>query len=450
MIYDIAIIGAGPGGTDAAEYASKRGLSVCLFERNKVGGVCLNEGCVPTKTLLHSAHIYATAREGRKYAIEAGELSLDLGRLMARKTKILKKLGGGIKLALNSAGVTLVESEARLAGREGEHFVLETAEGERYEARHVILATGSEAFVPPIAGLDKVPFWTAREALEVRTLPKSLIVIGGGVIGMEFVSFFNTMGTEVTVIEMQDKILGAMDRELSSELQATLSKRGVKFHLSTRVTGITDTGAVQVEHSEGAMELSAEQILVSVGRVPRSAGLGLETLGVHTERGAVVVDEHLQTNVSGLYAVGDLNGKLMLAHTAAREAIVAVEHILGSAEAMSYRAIPSIVYTDPEIASVGATEQELEREGIAYEVHKAPMTLSGRFVIENEMVSGLCKLLTDPEGRLLGAHLLGNGSSEILVPAVMAVERGMTLGELSRFVFPHPTVCEILRSVAMH
>lgn len=448
MIYDLAIIGAGPGGADAAEYAAARGLSVVIFEKNKVGGVCLNEGCVPTKALLHSAHIYAKAKDGRKYAVSTSEVELDLSKLMARKNKILKKLGAGIKLGLQKHEVTLVEAEARLAGQADGVFNVEAGEA-TYQAKHIILATGSEAFVPPIPGLEESGYWTAREALQVGELPKSLAVIGGGVIGMEFVSFFNTLGVEVTVVEMLPKILGPMDEELSTELQTAFAKRGVKFYLNTKVQSISN-GVIHAEGPDGAVEIEAERILVSVGRRAIINGLGLETVGVATERGAVVVDEYMRTNVAGLYAVGDINGTSMLAHTATREGVIAVQHILGEPEAMSYKAIPGIVYTDPEIASVGKTEAELKAAGVAYQVHQVPMSLSGRFVIENEMVNGLCKLITDEQGVLLGAHLLGNASSEILVPAIMAIDRGMTLRELSRIVFPHPTICEILRAAALH
>ncbi len=449
MIYDIAIIGAGPGGADAAEFAGKQGLSVVLFEKNKLGGVCLNEGCVPTKTLLHSAHLFAHASQGKKYALSANDVSLDLGKLMSRKKKILKKLAGGIKLGLSHQNVELVQAEAKLQGKEGEVFNILAGE-ESYQAKKVILATGSEAFIPPIEGLSEVDYWTAREALEVSELPESLTVIGAGVIGMEFVSFFSTLGVAVNVVEMQDKILGAVDREIALEVQKSFEKKGVKFYLSTRVTAIKD-GAVQVENeSEGAFELKGEKLLLSVGRRPISQGLGLEELGVELQRGAVLTDSFMQTNVEGLYAIGDLTGQSMLAHTATREGIIAVKHILGKAEEMSYRAIPGIVYCDPEVASVGATEEELQSQGIDYEVKKVPMTMSGRFVIENEMVSGLCKVLTDKEGVVLGVHIVGNTSSEIIVPAIMAVESKMTVEQLSSYVFPHPTIAEIFRSALMH
>ncbi len=447
MIYDIAIIGAGPGGADAAEFAAKQGLSVVLFEKNKVGGVCLNEGCVPTKALLHSAHLYTHASAGKKYALSASDVSLDLGKLMSRKKKILKKLGAGIKLGLSNHNVKLVEAEACLQGKEGDVFKIEAGE-EVFEAKHTILATGSEAFVPPIEGLADYGYWTAKEALEVAELPKSLIVIGAGVIGMEFVSFFSSLGVSVTVVEMLDKVLGAIDREIALEVQKAFEKKGVKFYLSTRVTAVKD-GKLQAENTDGSLELEGEKILVSVGRRAITKGLGLETLEVELNRGAVQTDSFMQTNVAGLYAIGDLTGQSMLAHTATREGIIAVKHIMGQKEEMSYEAIPGIVYCDPEVASVGQTEEELQAKGIDYVVKKVPMTMSGRFVIENEMVNSLCKILTDKAGVILGVHLVGNTSSEILVPAVMAVQDGMTLEQLSAYVFPHPTIAEILRVAAM-
>ncbi len=447
MIYDIAVIGGGPGGADAAEFAAKKGLSVVLFEKNKLGGVCLNEGCVPTKALLHSAHLYAHASEGKKYAISASDVDLDVKKLMSRKKKILKKLGGGIKLGLTNHGVEIVEGEAQLQAKDGELFTI-LANETSYQAKKVVLATGSEAFVPPIEGLKEFGYWTAREALEIEELPKSLIVIGAGVIGMEFVSFFSTLGIPVTVVEMLDKVLGPIDREVALEVQKAFEKKGVKFHLSTRVTAVKD-GRLQVEAEDGAFELEAEKILVSVGRRAVTQGLGLENLAVELERGAVKTNSFMQTNVEGLYAVGDLTGQSMLAHTAAREGIIAVNHILGTNEEMSYKAIPGIVYCDPEVASVGLTEEEAQAKGLAYEVKKVPMTMSGRFVIENEMVSGLCKIIVDEAGVILGVHMVGNTSSEILVPAVIAVEDGLTLEQLCRYVFPHPTIAEILRSAAM-
>ena len=448
MNYDLAIIGAGPGGTDAAEHAATHGLKVVIFEKNKLGGVCLNEGCIPTKTLLHSVHLLSEAQEGRKYGLSIPEAELELSKVMARKNKILKKLSAGIRMSLQNSGVDIVTEEAKLSGKAGENFLIQAGET-TYEAKNVILATGSKAFIPPIPGLNETAYWTAKEALEIDELPKSLVVLGGGVIGMEFVSFFSSLGVEVTVIEMLPKILGPMDEEVSTELQRAFEKRGVKFHLETKVTAVRPD--VVVAESNGTVqEIPYEKLLVSVGRRAVTDGLGLETLGVKLERGAITVDRYMQTSVPGIYAIGDVNGVSMLAHTAAHEGVVAVDHILGGKEEMSYHAIPGIVYSNPEIASVGRTEQELQQGGATYQVHRVPMTLSGRFVIENEQANGICKILTDESGVILGVHLLGNGSSEILVPAVMAVQCALKLSDLAKVVFPHPTVCEVLRLAALH
>ena len=286
MKFDLAIIGAGPGGTDAAEHAAARGLKVVIFEKNKLGGVCLNEGCIPTKTLLHSAHLLAEAREGRKYGLSIPEAELELSKVMARKGKILKKLSAGIRMNLQNLGVEIVTEEAHLTGRSGDAYQIQAGEA-TYEAAHVILATGSRAFVPPIPGLSEVPYWTAKEALEIDTLPSSLAVLGGGVIGMEFVSFFSTLGVEVTVIEMLPKILGPMDEELSTELQKSFEKKGVKFHLETKVTAVRE-GVVVAEHAGETVEIPFEKLLVSVGRRAVTEGLGLETVGVELERGRCV------------------------------------------------------------------------------------------------------------------------------------------------------------------
>lgn len=385
MIYDLAIIGAGPGGSNAAEYASLNGLSVVIFEKKAVGGVCLNEGCVPTKTLLHSAHIYSKMLDGRKYAISATDPALDLPKLMARKNKILKKFGAGIKQGFVEKGVKLVEGSAYIKGKDSDgHYEVEL-DGKGYKSSKLIVATGSETFIPPIKGLDGIDYWTSKEALENKEVPASLTVIGGGVIGMEFVSFFSTLGTKVTVVEMLPKILGPMDEELSEELQSTFAKKGVKFYLNTKVTAV-EAGKVFAENEEGKLEIESERIMVSVGRRPILAGFGLENLGLEIIKGGVKVNEHMQTSDPNVYACGDITGFSLLAHTASREGQVAVNHLLGRKDHMHYDAIPAVVYTDPEVSSVGKTERELKEAGIKYEVRKIPMTYSGRFVIDRKSV----------------------------------------------------------------
>ena len=446
MKCNIAIIGGGPAGYTAAEVAGKAGLSVVLFEKRSLGGVCLNEGCIPTKTLLYSAKVYDYAKHASKYAVSVPQASFDLPKIVARKQKVVRKLVLGIKAKLTAQQVTIVTGEAAIVDKNTVRCGDET-----YECDNLLLCTGSETFIPPIPGIDTVPYWTHRDALDCKAVPASLTIVGGGVIGMEFASFFNSLGVQVTVVEMMDEILGGMDRELSALLRADYAKRGIKFLLSTKVVGVSnaDEGiAVSYENAEGPGTVTAEKLLMSVGRRPVTKEFGLENLGLElTERRCIRVDEHMQSSASGVYVCGDLNGVSLLAHTAVREAEVAVHHIVGKEDAMSYRAIPGVVYTNPEIAGVGRTEESLQAAGIPYRVVKLPMAYSGRFVAENEGVNGVCKVLVAEDGTVLGAHLLGNPASELVVLAGIAIEDGKTLDDWKRYVFPHPTVGEIFREL---
>lgn len=328
MKYQLAIIGGGPAGYTAAEMAGKAGLSVVLFEKNNVGGVCLNEGCIPTKTLLYAAKVHDTALHASKYGVNVKEVSADLGKIIARKTKVIRKLVLGIKAKLTAQKVTLVQGEAYI---QDAHTV--RCGEELYECEQMIVCTGSATFIPPVAGLDSVNYWTHREALDNKEIPSSLVIVGGGVIGMEFASFFHSLGVKVTVVEMMDEILGGMDKELSGLLRADYAKRGVKFLLNTKVTGVIQKeDGIEIEYTCGEEKntVCAEKLLMSVGRRPVMNGFGLENLNLElTARGTVKVDEHLQSSVPGVYVCGDLNGVSLLAHTAVREAEVAVHHILG-------------------------------------------------------------------------------------------------------------------------
>ena len=447
MNYQVAIIGGGPAGYTAAETAGKAGLSVVLFEKQNLGGVCLNEGCIPTKTLLYSAKTYDNACHAQKYAVRVAEASFDLPKIIARKQKVVRKLVLGIKAKLTACGVTIVNGEATVVDKNHVRCGEEV-----YECDNLLLCTGSQTFVPPVPGVESVPYWTHRDALECKELPRSLAIIGGGVIGMEFASFFCSLGTEVTVIEMMDEILGGMDKELSGLLRAEYAKRGVRFMLQTKVVSLAQTEAggevvVNYETPDGtAGSVTAERLLMSVGRRPVTVGFGLENLPLEKgERGNILVDRQMQSSLPGVYVCGDLTGFSLLAHTAVREAEVAVHAILGQKDEMSYRAIPGVVYTNPEIAGVGETEEALQKRGAAYRAVKLPMAYSGRFVAENEGVNGVCKLLLAEDGSLLGAHVLGNPASEIIVAAGMAIELGLKADEWKRMVFPHPTVGEIFR-----
>ena len=444
MKYQVIIIGGGPAGYTAAEAAGKAGLSVLLFEKQNLGGVCLNEGCIPTKTLLYSAKTYDGAKHASKYAVTVSEASFDLSKIIARKSKVVRKLVLGVKSKLTSNNVTIINGEATILDKNkiccGEEI---------YECDNLILCTGSETFIPPISGIDTVNYWTHREALDNKELPASLAIVGGRVIGMEFASFFNSLGVKVTVIEMMDEILGGMDKELSALLRADYAKRGITFLLSTKVVSLAQSEEgvlVSYENADGAGNVTAEKLLMSVGRRPVTKGFGLENLNLQrTERGSILVNGQMESSLPGVYVCGDLTGFSLLAHTAVREAEVAVHAILGKTDTMSYCAIPGVVYTNPEIAGVGQTEESLIAKGIAYRAVKLPMAYSGRFVAENEGVNGVCKVLLGDDDTILGAHVLGNPASEIITLAGMAIEMKLKAAEWKKIVFPHPTVAEIFR-----
>jgi dihydrolipoamide dehydrogenase len=454
-MYDLAIIGGGPGGYCAAERAGAAGLSVVLFEKNELGGVCLNEGCIPTKTLLYSAKVYDYARHADLYGVNVEGASFDYSKILKRKAKVVRKLVGGVKLKMKNAGVTVVEGEAVIAGPIVGGYVVSCG-GVEYVTSRILICTGSEAVVPPIPGLKEAGdvIVTNREILALEEVPAELVIIGGGVIGMEFASFFNSMGSKVTVVEMMPKILGPMDSEISELLQKIYAKKGVEFRLGCKVTGI-EGNAVVYETPEGEVcRVCGDRILVSVGRRAVLQGFGLEAIGVSlalTPAGrpyGIQVDDHMRTDAPGVYAAGDVTGFSMLAHTASREAEVAVNDILGKEDRMRYDAIPGVVYTNPEVAGVGLTEDEALKKGIECKVLKLPMAYSGRFVAENERGEGLCKILVDVEGKVRGVHMLGNPSSEIIQSACIAIEQGMTADKLKEVVFPHPTVSEIIKETA--
>lgn len=444
MEYEIAIIGGGPAGYNAAERAASNGLKTILFEKNAIGGVCLNEGCIPTKTLLYSAKVLDNIRSASKYGIIAdSNPSFDFGKIIARKDKVVKKLTGGVKMKLTAHGVVTFKGEASILDEKDGNIRVVSGE-EVFSVKFVLLCAGSETVIPPIKGLSEVDYWTSKEALESKELPQSIAIIGGGVIGIEFASFFNSLGVKVTVIEMMPEILGAMDKETSAMLRSDYTKKGVRFLIDAKVTEVA-TGKVLVEKNGKTETIEVEKILVSVGRRPVSANLGVANLNIELQRSAVKVNEFMQTTHPQVYACGDITGYSLLAHTAIREGEVAINHILGVDDKMNYDAIPGVVYTNPELAGVGKTEEELTANGVNYHVLKLPMAYSGRFVAENEVGNGLCKLIIDDDERIVGCHLLGNPASELIVSMSMAIEQRFTLEEFKKQIFPHPTVSEIIR-----
>jgi dihydrolipoamide dehydrogenase len=445
-MYDLAIIGGGPAGYVAAERAGSRGLRVVLFEKKDIGGVCLNEGCIPTKTLLYSAKLYENVLHGERYGVSATGVTFDFTKMMARKTKIVRKLVLGVATAMKEHNVETIKGEAVIQSRTAEGIKILSG-GNEYLARNLLICTGSEAFIPRIPGLDlsNEAIMTSREALMMKEVPSSLVIIGGGVIGMEFASLFNSLGTKVTVIEMLDEILPGMDRELTAMFREIYTKKGVQFNLSSKVTSVSGHDVTFEKYGQTSIA-TGDRILVSVGRAPVTKGFGLENIGVELVRGAIKVDDRMLTNIPNVYAAGDVKGFSMLAHSASREGEVVVNNLTGRADQMRYNAIPGVVYTNPELSSAGLTEEAAREKKISYRVAKLPMTFAGRFVAENEGGTGLCKIIVGAErNEVLGVHILGNPSSELIFGACMAIEAELTLKELEEVVFPHPTVSEIFK-----
>jgi dihydrolipoamide dehydrogenase len=449
LVYDLIIIGGGPAGYLAAERAGHEGFATLLIEKREVGGVCLNEGCVPTKTLLYSAKLKDGAAHGEKYGVHASGVTIDQKEVVARKNKVVGMLVGGVKAALKAAHIETVAGEAIITGRNDEGYTVKSGETV-YTGKRLLIATGSVPVVSPIPGLkDAVAAGfalTNREILDLTEVPKKLVVIGGGVIGLEMASYFKSAGAEVTVVEMLDMIGGAIDAEIAALLKRNYEKKGVKFLLGCKVTEVLKDG-VAFETKDGKKEtVPADKILLSIGRRAFTEGLGLETIGVETERGAVKTDERMKTNVPEVYAAGDVNGRSMLAHTAYREAEAAVNNMAGKKDIMRYNAIPGVIYTNPEVAGVGETESSAKSKGLDVTVKTLSMRYSGRYVAENEGGDGIVKLIVDNRKKtLLGVHMIGNYASEIIYGACMMVEREMTIESIKKAVFPHPTVSEIIR-----
>ncbi len=445
---DLIVIGGGPGGYCAAERAGAEGLSVMLFEKRSLGGVCLNEGCIPSKALLHSAKVFDYANHCADYGVTVTGASIDQKKVIARKDKIVKKLVAGVGMKMKKHGVEVISGDAAIKGRiEGGFAVV--CDGAEYTAKQLIIATGSSPMLPPIDGLkDAVSSGfalTNREILSLTEIPKSLCVIGGGVIGLEMASYYNSVGSKVTVVEMLPTIGGPIDSDIAENLLANYTKKGIDFKLGCKVTAIKSDGIVFEQQGE-SVSLSAEKVLLSIGRRPNTSDIGLEKLDIFTERGAIVTSDTLLSNVEGVYAIGDVNGKVMLAHTAYREAEVAVNNIVGKKDAMEYNTIPSVIYTNPEVAAVGETEASAKQKGYDAVCVKLPMAYSGRYLAENERGDGFIKLVYDKSREIiLGVSMVGNASSESIYGAALMIGNRLPIDGIKKLVFPHPTVCEIIR-----
>lgn len=439
-MYDLIVIGAGPGGYEAAAHAAKLGAKVAVVEKNSVGGACLSVGCIPTKTFLRSAKLFADCRQAAAFGVDISGLSFNLPAVLKRKHEIVGTLTRGVESLLKRSGVEVVRGNATLASKNTVQV------GElTLAAKNILVATGARPAIPPIPGIDSGGVLDSTGVLDLTDLPKTAAIIGGGYIGLEFASFFATVGTEVSVLEMGPQIAPGADHDISSRLQQALKKKGVVFKTSCTVQAIE--GKTLHFHESGASgTLSADCIVNATGRAPVVNGLGLAEIGLDFGHKGIKTSDRGKTNIPGIWACGDVTGRRLLAHAAAREGLVAVNNMLGKPDRIRYDAIPSVIYTHPELASAGKTENELKALGIEYKKAMLPMGIAGRFLVENEGTSGVIKVLVGARhGEILGVHAIGDLSSEFIVAAAMMIEMEMTVSDVEAVVFPHPTVSEALK-----
>ncbi|MGD2156625.1 MAG: dihydrolipoyl dehydrogenase [Anaerolineales bacterium] len=436
--YDVIIIGAGPGGYIAAERAGAMGKSVLLIEKKHLGGICLNEGCIPSKTLLHAAKLFVQAKGSEEYGVLVDNPRFDLTTVMAHKKKVVQTLRDGVAYQMERFNVEVLHGMASIVDRR----TIEV-EGQRYSGKNILIATGSTPIHLPVPGADQPHVVTSSELLNIDRLPQSLIVIGGGVIGCEFASFFSNVGVEVTVIELLPEIISNIDAEIARLLRRSMKK--VSFHLDSEVVSI-GVDELTFKKQDQLHTIPAELVLMSVGRQPNVGGLGLERIDLDLDRVGIRVNDVMQTNIPGVYAIGDVTGKSMLAHSASRMGEVAVNHMFGYDDTMRYHAIPWVVYTHPEVASVGLSEAQAREKGLEVKIAKMPMTINGRFLAENIGKRGLCKMVVDSKTCvLLGVHMIGSTCSEMIFGAAAMIEDEFRVKDIKEVVFPHPTVSEMLR-----
>ena len=445
--YDISVIGGGPGGYVAAISAAKEGKKVCIIEAASYGGVCLNQGCIPTKTLIKTASLLSEMRQAAEFGIEGidpASLGVSMPKLQQRRKKVVSKLVGGVKALLKANGVTMVQGLASFV----DAHTLSVGDA-RITAAHTIIATGSTAFMPPFIALeDGAAVITSKEALELDAVPASIAIIGGGVIGVEFAYLLNKLGSTVTVLELMDGILPMVDADVAAMAKKRMEKAGITFHTGTKVTAVRGN-TVLFEKDGASGSLDVDCVLMAVGRVPNTQGLNAEGIGLAFNGKAIAVDSQLRTNIPGVFAIGDVNGQCMLAHTASHEGMVAVATICGREAAMDYSAIPSCIYLDPEIACIGLTEEQARKEYPDLRVGKFPMAANGKSLVEGD-TDGMAKVIVNTQdGQVLGVHLYAKHSTDMIAELALAMNLKASAEDIISTIHPHPTISEAVPEAFM-
>ena len=450
---DIIIIGSGPGGYRAAHHAALHGLSVTIIEKSEAGGTCLNRGCIPTKTLCRNAEIVDILRHADTFGLNGEGYALNFGRVMQRKLEVVNQLRSGVETLMQTPGITFVRGAASFADA---HTVV--VGDEQYTADNIIIATGSDSKCPPIEGTTLPGVVTSTELLDIDHLPKRLCIIGAGVIGMEFASVFSSFGSNVTVIEFLKECLPVLDSDIAKRLRQTIGKRGVEFYMQSAVKCITQTegeeGAKQLtvnfEKKGKPVSIDADVVLIATGRKPCTEGLALENAGIEYSPKGIVVDDNFQTNVSGVYAIGDVNGRRLLAHAATFQGLHVVNSILNRPNDIQFDIMPSAIFTNPEAASVGLSEDQLKASQHPYECRKGFYRSNGKALAMNE-TDGMIKLLIDTaeNQRIIGCHAFGAHSADMVQEISALMNSGTTLPQLANIIHIHPTLSEILHDMAL-
>ena len=455
MQYDIIIIGAGPGGYVCAIRCAQLGMKVAIIEKRKtLGGTCLNVGCIPSKALLDSSeHFHNAQKNFATHGIKITAPKVDMPQMIKRKQEVVDQTTGGIDFLMKKNNITVHYGTGSFV--DANTVEIKGDKTEKLTAKHIVIATGSEPITPPAFGYDGKRVITSTEALEITKLPKSMVIIGGGVIGLELGSVYARLGTQVTVIEYQDRLIPGMDKDLGKELMRSMKKLGVEFklkHMVTKVEGLKSKAKVEYKKrdSEEVISIDADYCLIAIGRKAYTAELGLDKIGIKTDdRGRVEVDGHLATNVANVYAIGDVVKGAMLAHKAEEEGVVLAEMLSGQKPHIDYNLIPGVVYTWPEVSGVGKTEEELKEAGVAYKVGKFPMRALGRSRASMD-IEGMIKVLADQEtDELLGVHMIGARAADLIMEAVALMEFRASAEDMSRICHPHPTYSEAVKEAAL-
>ena len=449
MSYNIVILGGGPGGYVAAIRAAQLGAKVAVVEKIEVGGTCLNRGCIPTKAMVAGAETLAHVKHAADFGINVGSVTVDFGRLMARKNEVVAKLVAGIKFLFNKNKVDLVVGNGKITAPGRVEVTKKDGSTEQLLCENIIIATGSEPALISALGYDGDKVITSNEALQLTEIPSSLLVIGGGVIGCEFACIFAELGSQVTVVDVMPTILPMVDKEAARQMQGLLKRRGINIKTKTKINEIKKADGKVTAILEGGEEISADKVLISIGRVLNSKGIGLEEVGVALgERGEVVVNDKLQTNVPGIYAIGDVTNKIQLAHVASAQGIVAVENIMGKESTVNYDVVPSCIFTMPEVASVGIASQEADEKGLTVKAAKFSFMAIGKAQAMGE-TEGFVKIIADAESdKILGVHIVGPHATDLIAEAAVAMQAGMTVEQLARTIHAHPTLAEAVMEAA--